>query len=145
MTKKFIPVFILIIIIVGVGCFFAGSKFGKSNKALGPGGEGFPTNGQAMGSGTIGGSNRSGGNSISGSILSKDDESITVETQSGSKIVLFSNSTDISKSVDGTSVDLEVGKTVMVSGTSNSDGSLTATSIELRTIPVVMPSATPIK
>ena len=49
----------------------------------------------------------------------------------GSKIVFFSNSTEISKMTDGLIDDIEIGKQVMVGGDQNSDGSYTAETIQL--------------
>ena len=48
-----------------------------------------------------------------------------------SKIVFFSDSTQISKTTEGSVSDIETGKQIMVSGEQNSDGSYTAKTIQL--------------
>jgi len=72
------------------------------------------------------------GGVVIGSILSMDDKSVTVKLSDGSsKIVLFSDSTTYTNTVDAAKSDLKVGENVAVSGTSNSDGSVTATSVQI--------------
>lgn len=74
-----------------------------------------------------------GANAINGEILSRDDKSITVKLRDGgSKIVFLIASTTISKSTEGTKDDLESGKSVMIFGNTNTDGSVNAQSIQLR-------------
>lgn len=73
-----------------------------------------------------------GGNAVSGSIISADATSITVKTADGStKIVLLSGSTPISKVAEGTMADLLAGQNVIVTGTTNDDGTVTATRIQV--------------
>lgn len=137
MKRWLIPVVAVVVIAVGVGCFFAG-------KAVGGGGT--PTLAEAMkviqsqaGNGATSGTRPSfgqrganGGGLVSGSIIAADSTSITVKESTGStKIVLFGKSTTISKSETGSSSDLVVGKDVTVNGTSNSDGSVTASRISI--------------
>ncbi len=131
-----IPIAAVIVILVGAGCFYGGMKYGQSKSAAGinANGQRFAQNG-AAGNFRGTGASRQGqnGNMASGEILSKDDKSITVKLASGgSKIVFLSDKTEIGKFTTGAAADLEVGKNVMASGTTNSDGSITATSIQLR-------------
>jgi hypothetical protein len=77
---------------------------------------------------------RAGGGFTVGEILSKDETSLTLKLRDGgSKIVLFSPTTKIEKTVEGTPADVMLGKQVMISGSTNPDGSVSATSIQLRT------------
>ena len=84
---------------------------------------------------------------ITGEIISKDDKSITVKLlDGGSRIIFYSSSTTISKTVDGKSDDLAVGKNVMISGDTNADNTINAKNIQLRAdLPVPLASPSPSK
>lgn len=146
--KKLLPI-IITIIIVGGGSFYGGMKYQESKtptaadfqnlRNLSPqqrqqmfGQSGANTSGALAGG-------RGGANGAAGEIIAKDNKSITIKLrdarlpdgQAGSKIIFFSNSTKITESTEGSLNDLEIGKTIMVSGKQNSDGSITAETIQL--------------
>lgn len=76
---------------------------------------------------------RNGGDFVSGEIISKDEQSLTLKMpDGGSKIVFFSDSIKILKTVEGSAEDIAAGKQIMVSGKQNSDGSYTAQTIQER-------------
>jgi len=118
---------VVVLLVVGGGAFYGGTYYDRSlNKNS-------SANGNLQGlRGTRTGVN--GGNFISGSIISADSDSITLQipNNGGSKIVFYSATTQISKFVPGTSADLAGGTNVSVTGTTNSDGSITAQSIQIR-------------
>jgi|SRR5581483_4152532 len=120
MNKKII---IIGIIIAGLA-FFGGLQYGKSSAAV------QPTNGTFRRIGTGRGAN---GGFTAGSIISNDGGSITIQMQNGSTMIaLIGTSTQVMKTVPGSLADLSVGKDVVVTGSTNSDGSLTAQSVQIR-------------
>ena len=139
MTKKLLPIFIIVLIIVAAGAFYGGVKYGQNKKTVNA--DAFPMTGGLNGSGMRVQNGRMNAGFVSGEIIAKDDKIITVKTQNGgSKIVFYSESTEVGKFVSGAPSDLEIGKTVMVNGKSNSDGSITAQSIQLRPQPTSSPA-----
>jgi len=144
MNNKLVIAVILTAVIVGTGSFFGGMQYGKSAR---PNFARQNFNGQmganiAGGIGARAGGARAGANFTAGEIIAKDSQSITVKLRDGSsKIVFLSASTAITKSVDGITDDLAVGKTVTVTGSANSDGSITAQMVQLR--PAISVSPTP--
>ena len=119
--------------------FYGGMSYEKTKIPVrGQGAQAFGQNGSfggTRGAGTrmSGSTGGTGGAITNGEIISKDATSITVKLSTGgSKIIFLSDSTKVSKSVDGTSNDLTTGTNVMISGTSNSDGSISANSVQIR-------------
>ena len=147
MEKKNI-ISIAVLIVVAGGMFYGGMLYGASRstkttsqfgqgQGRGSGGGNGADNGGGPGGqrgqrGPGGGPNGGGGFS-SGQIISKDDTSITIKTRDGgSKIVFFSGSTTVGKTVPGAATDLSVGENVMVNGAGSPDGSIAATDIQVR-------------
>lgn len=123
MSKKLIVGSIIVLVVVAVGSFYGGTLYSKGqNKRP----TGFDNLQQFR--------NRAGGDIVSGSIISSNDNSVVIQLpqNAGSKIIFYSDTTQISKSISGSVNDLSVGETVSVSGTTNSDGSITAQSIQIR-------------
>lgn len=122
---------IVLAVVVGAGGFFAGMQYQKNQRAnfTGQAGRG----GQFAGRTGAGG--RNGMGATVGQIISQDQNSITVKMQDGSsKIILISGSTMINKAATATQSDLQIGTTVAVFGTTNSDGSVTASNVQINPI-----------
>lgn len=129
--KKNIILAVIAIIVVGGICFYGGFKYAGQKQTTNVSGRGF---GNGTGSGFRGGNGQrmAGEGFLTGNILSKDGDSLTISLRDGgSKIVFFSTSTIITKTASSTFDALEKDKRVMISGTQNSDGSYTAKTISL--------------
>ncbi len=120
---------IIVLLVVGGGAFYFGMNYGKSQAAT------TATAARAGFAGRTGRTGAAGAGFTTGTILSNDGSTITLQlpaSTGGSKIILYSTATQISKTTAGTSADLAVGTSVSVTGTTNSDGSVTANSIQIR-------------
>jgi hypothetical protein len=130
--KNKLPVLIIAIIVAGGAGFYGGVQYqkiqtGKITELIMPNGTGA-TNKQNSDGKQAGG----GGRPINGEITSADTNTLTVKSQDGSsKIVTLSASTKINKTSEGSKSDLEVGDSVIITGSENSDGSVTAQTISL--------------
>lgn len=131
-NNKVISIIVAVIVIAGIS-FYGGMQYGKSTSTSAVFGNRSGQIGQFGGRSGQGGG-RAGGGFINGDVVAKDATSITVQSKdgSGSKFVFFATSTQIMKTSEGSLSDLTVGKTIMVQGTANPDGSVTAQSIQIR-------------
>lgn len=143
----------LVALVVGAGSFYGGMAYAKSSNK-GMAGRNF--NGQQFGANIAGMgqrgdvANRAGGAAggfVSGEVISQDSQSITVSIPArgnatgsqntsgqngGSKIVFFSNSTQVMKTAVGSTSDIAIGSNLTITGIPNADGTLTAQSIQIR-------------
>ena len=137
--KQHLTVWIIVTIILVGGAYYAGIKHeaGKAHSSSYSRGAG----GYAGAGGGMTGRFASGTGLITGTVISKDATSITVQDKTGStKIVLYSGSTQVLESTQGTIDNVAVGSQISAQGTQNTDGSVTASSIQIR--PNMPPSAT---
>src|SRR5882724_11228048 len=120
------------IVIAGLS-FYGGIAYGKNGSGQTASLQG---NFRGLGQGAAGaGGQRNGQNGgfTGGEILSKDNNSITVQLRDGSsKIVLVSSSTQVMKAAQGSLADLATGAQVTVMGSANADGSITAQTVQIR-------------
>ena len=139
MIKK--PTVIILLIVVAALSFYFGTKIGSSNQSVNGQNRQF-SQGGFTGQKLAGGI-RNGGGVTSGEILSQDATSITLKMRDGgSKIIFISSTTEVTKSVKGALKDLTTGETIMISGTTNPDGSITAQTIQVRPAMPIVPTAT---
>lgn len=138
MNKQSLIIGIVIAVIVGVGGFYGGTIYAKSqaSSAQGSARSGF-AGGQAAG----GGAARQGGNAsgfnrggmTTGDVVSNDGTTMVVSLASGgSKNILLSSSTQYLVLSKATAGDVKQGTAVIISGTPNADGSITATMVQVR-------------
>src|SRR5258706_293799 len=125
MANKYLAI-VVVIVLVGGGAFFGGMKYAESKiPARGAGGNFAnlsPQERQArfalMGAGRGGRSAGNGSSFVMGEIIAKDNQSITVKMRDGgSKIIFFSTSTEVMKTVTGSAKDLALSDQVVTSGT----------------------------
>jgi hypothetical protein len=128
-----IKIIILVIIVGGLG-FFAGIQYQKTQRAS------LRNNFQNNGTMRQWGTGRQGNGAmrmtpVSGEITKVDDNTIIIKTSDGgSKIVVYSTSTKVDKTSEGSKSDLKVGEKVMVVGSASSDGTVTAQNISVGNI-----------
>lgn len=144
MNKNIIIIIIIVAVVFGGAGFFGGMTYQRSKGAQNGFGVGnfrdmsseqrqqvaqqFNGNANAQNKGV-----RIGGGFISGEILSQDEKSVTIKLpDGGSKIVFFSDSTEINKLSAGNKDDLQIGKTTVVGGEANQDGSINAKTIQVK-------------
>lgn len=130
----------VIIIIFTTSAFFLGSYTSK-NKGIEmrkTGQFGIPDNGNMprfdrTGSGSPSNGRMIQGKLVNGEVLSNDGTVMSVKLDNGgSKIIITSQNTKFNKIIEANIKDVSIGKSVMVTGESNPDGSMTANNIQIR-------------
>ena len=129
MNQKKLIIGIILIIVIGIGCFYAGMKYQQNQRRSQFLGQ---FNGQPGRNSQFQSRLGQGARAVRGEIIASDDKSITVKLPDGSsKIVLLSDSTNINKAAQGSKEDLKIKEQVIIFGKENSDGSVTAQNIQL--------------
>lgn len=131
MKKQFIlPAAIVAILVVGLGGFAGGMQFQKSKDNKNESADRQGQNAQQQGGlGNQMGGRMGGQRPISGAVASVSTDKMTVTTQSGTTNVTFSGNTQVSDGESNSSKsvsDIKTGYTVMVMGSTGSDGTVTA-------------------
>lgn len=119
--------------IIAVGAFYGGTVYQKQASASERrGGQGQSERfGGLQGQRFAAGRGANGMNGITGTILSKDDQSLTIKLPDGStKIVLLSKDTKISKAVESKPEEIKKDESVTVIGQEN-DGTIRATLVRI--------------
>ncbi len=135
-TKSITKLVVIAVIAAGLG-FYGGMTYEKGTSAAV--GTNLARGAGQFGAGGARGGTRAGGGAggagfVSGDILSKDANGITVKTRDGgSRIIIISSATSTFKPEPIQLDALNVGDSVMVMGKANTDGSYTADSIQVRT------------
>ena len=123
---------VALIVGLGVGYYAHGLMTPSRTGFSGAFPSGLAANGQLQ---RTGGATTRGtmGGLLSGTVVSKDASSITLNTRDGSShVVLITPATTVSKSASGTLADVTTGSNITVSGTAASNGTISATLIQLR-------------
>jgi type II secretory pathway pseudopilin PulG len=138
MKNNWVVTIIVIVIVAGIA-FFGGMQYQKSQVSNFAQGQGAFRQ-RMMGQGQ--GQEQTAFRPVRGDILSVDNNTLTVKLSDGSsKIVILSGSTTYMKEASATKDDLKTGNTVMITGASNSDGSVTAQNVQINpTATRAMPS-----
>jgi hypothetical protein len=140
MSKKMWVWAVIIAILVAGAAFWGGmtyaqsqrtstaaSRFGAAGTAFaGRGGAGFAAGG--AGGGTVGTVIQVGNGTFTVQLPSSTSTTATT----GTKLVLFDDATQVQELETVPTSNIQVGQTVTVTGSANSDGSITATSVMVR-------------
>ncbi len=133
MKKNSLIITIIIAIVVGGLAFWGGIQYQKSRFSSSFGSGGRPVVGLNRLSGNQDESNSSRAFlPVSGKVISVEEETITIETQDvGTKIVALSDSTQISKTIQGSLADLKAGEQIMVVGLEDASGVIVAQNVSV--------------
>jgi hypothetical protein len=114
-------------VVLVILAFAGGMMYGRTHAPVSASMK-VPGNFQSMRAGS-----RQMGGMVAGQIISKDDMGVTVKLPTGgSKVILMGTSTPVSKTAAGSYNDIVVGAEVVITGSTNTNGSVNATSVQLR-------------
>lgn len=143
MTKKTWILAIIAVVVVGGGSFWGGMTYAQNSQASSASSR-FAASGSFAGRSGAGGFAGAGGGATAGTVVQVGTGSFTVQlpyststtATTGTKLVLVNSVTQVDELESVPVSNIQVGQSVTVTGTSNSDGSVTASTVMVR------PSAT---
>jgi len=134
--------FVIALVVVGGGAFYSGMQYQSSKDAASLTAGGSAQGGAAAAGGAArragaagarGGAAGANAGFVTGSVLSTDNQGLTVQMRDGSsKVVFVTPTTKVEKTVDGAIGDIAAQANVSITGSANADGSVTATVIQIR-------------
>ncbi len=127
--------FAVILVLVAGGSFYGGMQYQGSKDATSATASAGAAGGAARRAfaGAGGARGAAGGGATAGTVLSVDNQGLTLQLRDGSsKVVFVTPSTTVQKMVDGAVGDILPQSNVTVMGATNSDGSVTATAVQIR-------------
>lgn len=142
MKKKNYIIVSIIIVLLTSSAYFLGSATSKNknveSKIEKTGRMGFSPNGDMpsfdrSNTGGTSGKRMFQGKFVNGEVISNDGTVMTIKLENGgSRIVLTSQATKFNKNIEANIQDVSAGKTVMITGESNPDGSMIANNIQIK-------------
>ncbi len=137
--KKLLPIFLAVTVVFTVGalCFYGGIKYdqSKSPSEMEKNGNFDASGFQTGASFGMDGTSQNNLEIANGEITAIDNNSITIKTQNGgTKIISYSELTEITKTETASTDDFKIGETISVSGASSEDGSINAETIQINTL-----------
>jgi hypothetical protein len=132
MKKNNLILTIIVMFVVGGLAFWSGVQYQKKQRVNI--GSGQLANGAAAPVREMPGRNETTqlGRAVNGEIISVEVEPITIKTQDDdTKIVVYSDSTRVSKTSEGSIADLQIGEQVTVVGAEDTSGVVTAQNISI--------------
>jgi len=122
----------IIALVIGIGVGYLGANTLRPTVTQNTRGN-FVAGANGGNFGSMRGAAGAAGGLLSGTVAKQDAGSLTLNTRDGSShVVLITPATTVQKSVGGSLSDVVVGNTIIVTGSTNSDGSISASSIQLR-------------
>jgi hypothetical protein len=141
----------LVVVIAALGGFYGGAKVEQGKVPAAAASPVLPAGGGAGGAGGAGATGGTGGTGgggfggfargTAGQVTAISGNTLTITTAAGQQVkVQLSDTTTITKTVQGSRTDLQQGATVTVAGQRAADGSVTATSVTILPAGTTLPA-----
>jgi hypothetical protein len=127
-----LPIGIAAIAVAALVGIWGGAQLKGDNASATVAAGGRGANGAFPGGGRGAGANGQGGGATAGTVQSVNGNTITItDPQGATKTITLESNTTVTKSAAGSASDITTGETIVVRGSTNSDGSTTAQSVSI--------------